>query len=188
MPAAVLTLVLAQGAGLVASHYNPRFWAQYDAKAILANGSQDTLLKAWHRKRATYRLAVAVGIALLATLPALWLNYPRLAYCLAAGQLAFNLLYFFAEFNPRLNLATAVAYKPQWYVSWNPNGSRLDAWLWARAWQRQGHPLPPINGPHPTTQELAGEELRYLSWFAKWLGYLFYFLFVVAGYGLSYGF
>lgn len=188
MPAAAITLALTQAAGLAASYYNPRFWAAYDAKAIQANGSQDTLQITWHRKRAAYRIAVAAGIALLATLPAVWLKYPHLAYWLAAGQLAFNLLYFFAEFNPRLNLATGVAYKSQWYVSWNPNGSRLDTHLWARAWKKQGNQPPPINGPHPATQQLAGEELRYLSWFSKWLGYLFYLLFAVAGYALSYGF
>ena len=188
MPAAAITLAITQAAGLVASYYNPRFWAEYDAKAIRANGSQDTLLSTFHRQRATWRLAVAGVLAVASTLPAFWLNRPALGAWLLAGQLTFNLLYFFAEFNPRLNLATGVDYKSKYYVSWNPKGSWMDAQLWARAWRRQGHPMPPINGPHPATQELAGEELRYLSWFSKWLGYAFYFIFAVAGYAISYGF
>lgn len=188
MPAAAITLALTQAAGLAASYYNPRFWAAYDAKAIQANGSADTLLSTFHRQRATLRLTVALVIALLATLPAVWLKYPQLAYWLAAGQFTFNLLYFFAEFNPRLNLATGLAYKGQWYVSWNPKGSKLDSHLWARAWKKQGYQPPPVNGPHPATQQLAGDELRYLSRFAKWLGYAFYLMFAVAGFALSYGF
>lgn len=186
--AANLILAVTQAGGLAASIYNPRFWAKTDAAAIKANGSQDTLLSTFHRQRATLRLLTAIGVALFATLPALWLKYPGLAYWLASGQIVFNLCYFFAEFNPQLNEAMQLPYKSRWYVSWNPKGSRLDATLWARAWKAQGRTAPPINGPDAATQELAGDELRHLSTFAKWLGYAIYFLFAVAGYSLSYGF
>lgn len=202
MQAADLTLILAQAGGFAASIYNPRWWANFDAKAIRANGSADTLLSTFHRQRATWRLVVALAVGLLGVLPLLITAVIRLldglpaflfgggwlTLLLFAGQFSFNLLYFFAEFNPRLNLATGASYKSKWFVSWNPKGSWLDRQLWRRAWKSQGKPLPPVNGPDATTQQLAGEDLEHLSTLAKWLAYVLYLLFAVAGYSLSYGF
>lgn len=189
MQAVDLTLAAAQAAGLLASIYNPIWWANFDAKAIRANGSQDSLLSTFHRQRGTWRVAVGIVISALSITPLLFRdNSIYLAVLLFVAQLAFNLCYFFAEFNPRLNVATGATYKSQWYVSWNPLGSWTDRFIWGRAWKKQGFSPPPINGPSPITQELAGEELRYLSAVSKWLGYTLYLLFAIAGYSLSYGF
>lgn len=180
-----LTLTISQAAGLAASIYNPRFWAKKDAAAIAANGSQDTLLKTFHQQRAIWRLAVAVAVATLASAPAAILGGLRLAAWLFVAQITFNLFYFVAEFNTQLSQKRG---KDAYYVSWNPSGSKFDAFLWRRAWRAGGHAMPPINGPHPATQERAGEALRSLTLFSKWLGYAFYLLFAVTGYCLSYGF
>lgn len=178
MTTAQLLLILAQAIGLGLLIYAPCFWVKLDAARINHKPAEDTLLATFHRHRLTWRVLSTAAVALLFSLPALWAAVPY--WPLVAALLLFGACYFFAKFNPALNVALMPTqpYKSKWFVSWNPAGSSLDVRLWrlgyfvayggkltaAILWKFVKNDLPPaIVGPDARTQAVAGRYLETLS-------------------------
>ena len=129
-------LLLTHAAALLLFWWLPEWAAPRDAALFTANLTSDDYHGVFHRQRLTERLGIAAGVALVASAPLLLgqamsaLSYfvSVLALLCAAGGL------WAYRFNPLLNVARALPYVPEYYVSADPRAARFpDRWLWARA-------------------------------------------------------
>ncbi|WP_426491053.1 hypothetical protein [Hymenobacter sp. 102] len=114
---------------------HPRIWVRLDVRRFVKAGAVDTLLRTFHRQRATVRGIVMVLIAVLASLPAwgYWLPFGLSM----AGLLMLQAAYWVYDFNPRLNVARVLPYVGKYHVSWNPNAAYFpDRYVWRRAWEQ----------------------------------------------------
>jgi hypothetical protein len=147
-----LTLPLA----VLLSVWHPRVWVALDLHRIQANGSDDTLGRTWHRHRFSWRLAVALVIAVLAALPIAPTGFP--AVVLASAVLIWQGAWWTYDFNTRLNVARNLPYVDKYHVSWSPNAAAFpDRWLWQRALRQAPH-----YATRPLVSEIAAGLLREL--------------------------
>lgn len=151
----MLWLLLTHPLALLAYWLHPRIWVRLDVQRFKLNGSNDSLLRTFHRQRATWRTIVTVLIAVLASLPA-WGHWLPCSLSLL-GLLAIGTAYWLFDFNPRLNLARNLPYVGEWHVSWNPAGAYFpDRYIWHRAWEQIRKPGDPMAAP-------AYEDLRVVA-------------------------
>jgi uncharacterized membrane protein len=138
-------LLLTHPLAWVLLYLHPRIWVKLDVRQFVKDGAKDTLLRTFHRQRATVRGIVMVLVAGLASLPA-WGHWLPFALSFI-GLLVLQLAYWVYDFNPRLNEARNLPYVGRYHVSWNPNAAFFpDRYVWRRAWQqvrKPGETIPP---------------------------------------------
>lgn len=161
----LLTLPLA----VLLSWLHPRVWVPLDVKRFTANGSKDTLLRTFHRQRGTWRALFGLLIALLGAGPLLLAGAALPFLLLASAVAVWELAYWLYDFNPRLNVARNLPYVGKYHVSWNPNASELDRYVWRKAWlqvREKGEVAPPAQ-EDARVVAVAGPLLQQLL--TKWL-------------------
>lgn len=122
-------LLITHPAALYLFWYAPRFWVGKDVAAFAADGAADSLHSTFHRQRLTWRIALAVLVAALASAPALPSGWGFASSLL--GLLSIGAAYFFYDFNPRLSRARGL---DPYYMSFDPRAARFpDNWLADRA-------------------------------------------------------
>ncbi|MDF7810681.1 hypothetical protein [Hymenobacter sp. YC55] len=134
---------------------HPRIWVKLDVKRFTEDGSKNSLLRTFHRQRATWRAIVTIVVAVAASLPT-WGYWLPFGLSLI-GLLALAAAYWTFDFNPRLNVARKLPYVGEWHVSWNPNGAFFpDRYIWTRAWQK-------VRGPRDSSYPPEFEDLRVVA-------------------------
>lgn len=123
-------LLLTVPLALLASWYHPRWWVRLDVQAFVRDGAKNARTHTFHRQRFTWRLAVALLVALAGAAPLLRVH--GLAYVLlATALLVWQAAYWTYDFNPRLNVARQLPYVGRYHVSWSPDAAAFpDRYIW----------------------------------------------------------
>ncbi|RSK50135.1 hypothetical protein [Hymenobacter rigui] len=131
----MLWLLLTHPLAWLLTYLHPRIWVKLDVRRFVQAGAVDTLLRTFHRQRATVRGIVMVLIAGLASLPT-WGHWLPFGLSMA-GLLILQAAYWLYDFNPRLNEARNLPYVGRYHVSWNPQAAYFpDRYVWRRAWEQ----------------------------------------------------
>ncbi|MET4106063.1 hypothetical protein [Hymenobacter sp. UYP22] len=159
----MIWLLLTHPLAWLLTWWHPRIWVKLDVRRFVKAGAKDTLLRTFHRQRATLRGIIMVLIAVLASTPA-WGHWLPFGLSIA-GLLILQAAFWLYDFNPRLNVARNLPYVGKYHVSWNPQAAYFpDRYVWRRAWEQvkaPGEVAPPafedryiINIAGPLLREL----------------------------------
>jgi hypothetical protein len=178
----MLWLLLTHPVALMLYYLHVPFWIKLDVKRFTANGSQNSLLRTFHRQRATWRILFSAVVALLASLPA-WGTWPMYGISVAALLLLATAYWYYA-FNPGLSLARNLPYVGKYHVSWTPDAAFFpDRYIWRRAWRqvRQPEEAAPPAKEDLRVVAVAGPMLKQLLNRIMWAGSLAYSLLMPVG-------